>query len=73
MHQKVYSSSSRLFFAAKNVKFIGAVNPQRFPTLTHVVREGVKMRGMWKGLWNERRKELIVHSYKGWQTVHCMV
>ena len=55
--------AAREGLAAKNVKFIGAVNPQRFPTLTRVVREGVKMRGMWKGLWNERRKELIVHSY----------
>ena len=49
--------------AANNVIFISAVNPQNFPTFTCVVWEGVKMRGMWKGLWNERRKELIIHSY----------
>ena len=48
---------------AKNVKFFGTVNPQRFPTLTLVVREGVKMRGLWKVLWNERRKELIVYFH----------
>ena len=55
--------AAREGLAAKKIKFIGAVNPQRFPTLTRVVREGVNLRGMWKGLWNERRKELIVYSY----------
>ena len=55
--------AAREGLAAKKIKFIGAVNPQRFPTLTRVVREGVNLQGMWKGLWNERRKELIVYSY----------
>ena len=32
---------------AKNVKFIGAVNPQRFPMLTALVRHGVDRRGQW--------------------------
>ena len=34
----------------KNVKFIGAVNLQRFPLLYALVRRGVDMRGRWKAL-----------------------
>ena len=49
---------------AKNVKFIDAVNPQRFPMLTALGRHGVDRRGQWKGLWNEKRKELIVHVWQ---------
>ena len=36
--------------ADKKVKFIGAVNPQRFPALTQMVRAGVSKKGQWKGL-----------------------
>ena len=49
---------------AKNIKFIGAVNPQRFPLLTSLIRQGVYARGQWKGLWNEKKKELIVHVWR---------
>lgn len=55
--------AARVGLADKKVKFIGAVNPQRFPALTRMVRAGVTKKGRWKGLWNGVRKEVIVHSY----------
>ena len=55
--------AAREGLARKKVKYIGAVNPQRFQALTRKVREGVNIRGQWNGLWNQQRKELIVHSY----------
>ena len=57
-------AAGRQGLRAKNIKFIGAVNPQRFPMLTTLVRHGVDRRGQWKGLWNEKRKELIVHVWQ---------
>ena len=54
---------ARVGLADKKVKFIGAVNQQRFPALTQMVRAGVSKKGQWKGLWNGLRKELIVHSF----------
>ena len=48
---------------AKQIRFIGAVNPKRFPVLSSLVMRGVDQRGTWKGLWNGQRKDIIVHSF----------
>ena len=48
---------------AKQIRFIGAVNPKRFPVLSSLVTRGVDQRGTWKGLWNGQRKDIIVHSF----------
>ena len=55
--------AAREGLADKKVKFIGAVNPRRFPVLTQMVRADVSKKGQWKGLWNGLRKELIAHSF----------
>lgn len=55
--------AARAGLKAKNVKFIGAVNPSRFPLLSNLVERGVDMRGKWRGLWNRQRKEIIVHVF----------
>ena len=49
---------------AKNVKFIGDVNSQRFPTLSALVRHGVDRLGQPNWLLNKRRKEPIVHVWQ---------
>ena len=49
--------------ADKKVKFIGAVNPQRFPSLAQMVRAGETQKGQWRGQWNRVRRELIVQFY----------
>ena len=36
---------------AKQIRFIGAVNPKRFQ-LSGLVMRGVDQRGTWKGMWN---------------------
>ena len=48
------NEAGRQGLRVKNVKFIGAVNPQRFPMLTAL---GVDRRGQWKELWNEKSKD----------------
>ena len=48
---------------AARIRFIGAVNPKRFPVLSSLVMRGVDQRGTWKGPWNGQRKEIIVHSF----------
>ena len=55
--------AARVGLSDKKVKFIGAVNSQRFPSQTQMVRAGATKKGQWKGLWNGLRKELIVHSF----------
>ena len=48
---------------AKQIRFIGAVNPKRFPLLSSLVMRGVDQWGPWKGMWNGQRKEIIVHAF----------
>ena len=54
--------AARVGLADEKVKFIGAVNPQRFSALTQMVRAGVSKKDQWKGLWNGLRKELMVNN-----------
>ena len=57
------TKAAREGLRAKQIRFIGAVNPKRFPQLSGLVMRGVDQRGTWKGMWNGQRKEIIVHSY----------
>ena len=46
----------------KKVKYMMALNKQRFPVLCSLVKHGVEHRGQWNAKWCEQRKEVLVHA-----------
>ena len=46
----------------KKVKFMLALNKQRFPVMCSLVKHGVEIRGKWNARWHEKRKDVLDHA-----------